>query len=63
MEHGQLISNRQLGLMIGVGWSYGQMAYFVDLELPLDFAQNLIVLLFPNLTRVLTRTYDLCLVE
>lgn len=45
MEYGQLISNRQLGLMIGVHWEYGQMASSVGLELLLDFAQNLIVLL------------------
>ena len=37
MEHGQLILNRQPELMVGVEWSYCQMASLVDIELPLDF--------------------------
>lgn len=49
MKHGRLISNRQLGLMIEVGWSCCQMTCFIVLELLLDSARNSIVLL-PNLT-------------
>lgn len=50
IEYVQLISNRQLGLMIGVYWEYGQKASSVGLELLLDFAQNLIVLPSLNFT-------------
>lgn len=63
MEYGQLISNRQLGLEIGVDWPYGQMAYFLDTNLPLDFARNLIVLIFSIVPHVLTSIFDWCLVE
>lgn len=62
MEYGQLISNRQLGLMIGVDWSYCQMACFILLEI-LNSTRNLTVLFFPICPRVLIRAFDSFLVE